>query len=326
MKVLLTGATGFLGTAVTRKLAEAGHTLRVLHRRSSSTTSIQPYTRDLRAVELTDPIETVRAASEMDAIVHLAADLSHWSAHRDRIFRTNVIGTRVMAEAAKTAGVPLFVHTSSIAAVGFSADGTPINETASNNFLPLKLLYHESKRLAEEEALDAVRYGVRVVILNPGVLYGPRSLEHTFGHTMLELAKGRVPGHPTGGLSIADVDDVAQAFVAALDRGQGGRRYLLAGTNVTYEQAFQAQAKAVGATYQGRALPSTFLALVAKGMETRSRFTGKEPRLTADNAKIAPLRMWYSNKRAEDELGYRCRSLEETLARMAAAYREAGAL
>jgi dihydroflavonol-4-reductase len=326
MRVLLTGATGFLGSRVTHELAQAGHALHAVHRAGTCTESIDRYLARASVVDLTDPVRTVRAADGMDAIVHMAADLSHWSANRERIFRTNVTGTRVMAEAAKTAGAPLFIHTSSIAAVGYSADGVPIDETADNNFRPLKLLYHESKRLAEEEALDAIRYGVRVVILNPGVLYGPRKLDHAFGHTMLELAARRVPGHPTGGLSIADVDDVARAFVVALTHGVSGERYLLAGANLTYAQAFAAQAKAAGVSYSGRALPAPFLAAVAAGFELRSNFTKKEPRLTADNAKIAPLRMWYSSAKAEKTLNYRARPLEETLERTAAAYKSAGAL
>jgi dihydroflavonol-4-reductase len=326
MNVLLTGATGFLGTQVTRVLAEAGHRLRIVHRSSSNVEPIMRYVASARVADVTDPIESVRAASGMDAVVHMAADLSHWSVNKERIFRTNVIGTRVMAEAAKTAGVALFVHTSSIAAVGYSPDGVPIGETAANNFVPLKLLYHESKRLAEEEALDAMRYGVRVVILNPGVLYGPRSLDHTFGHTMLELASKKIPGHPTGGLSIADVDDVALAFAFALEKANSGERYILAGSNLTYAQAFAAQAKAVGAAYDGKPLPALALKCAANFLETRSRFSGKEPRLTRDNAAIAPLRMWYTSARAQDQLGYRPRPLEETLERMAAAYRQAGAL
>jgi dihydroflavonol-4-reductase len=326
MNVLLTGATGFLGTQVTRVLAEAGHRLHAVHRRSSNIEPIVRFVATTRVADITDPIEGVRAAAGMDAIVHMAADLSHWSANKERIYRTNVIGTRVMAEAAKTAGVPLFVHTSSIATVGYSPDGIPIGETATNNFVPLKLLYHESKRLAEEEALDAIRYGVRVVILNPGVLYGPRSLNHTFGHTMLELAAGKIPGHPTGGLSIADVDDVALAFAFALDKANSGERYILAGTNLTYAHAFAAQAKAAGAIYDGKPLPTLALKCAANFLETRSRFSGKEPRLTRDNAAIAPLRMWYTSARAQEQLGYRPRPLNETLERMALAYRQAGVL
>jgi dihydroflavonol-4-reductase len=143
---------------------------------------------------------------------------------------------------------------------------------------------------------------------------------------MLELASGKIPGHPTGGLSIADVDDVALAFAFALDKANSGERYILAGTNLTYAQAFAAQAKAVGTIYDGKPLPTLALKCAANFLETRSRFSGKEPRLTRDNAAIAPLRMWYTSARAQEQLGYRPRSLDETLERMALAYRQAGAL
>src|SRR5581483_1916545 len=112
-----------------------------------------------------DPLAMVRAADGVDAVVHLAADLSHWRRRREHVFRTNVGGTRVTAEATKTAGVPLLLHVSSVAAVGHSADGRPIDEAHANNFVPLSLVYHESKRLAEEEANDVARYGVRVIVV-----------------------------------------------------------------------------------------------------------------------------------------------------------------
>lgn len=326
MKILLTGATGFLGSQVTRLLAEHAHQLTALQRPSSNLEKIGPYVSNFVVGDIIDPVVVSQAANGMDAIVHMAADLSHWSHHRDQIFRTNVTGTRVVAEAAKTAGVPILLHVSSVAAVGYSQDGTPIDETARNNFVPLRLIYHESKRLAEEEALDAMRYGVKVVITNPGVLYGPRDLSHTFGHTMLELAQGRIPGHPTGGVSVTDVEDAANGVVSALGGGRNGERYLLTGHNLTYAQVFERQAAAVSAQYKGRALPTPLLHAAARAFEVRSYFTGVEPRLTIDNAKIAPLLMWYDYSKAARELGYGARPLDETLERMVSAYRSAGLL
>jgi dihydroflavonol-4-reductase len=240
--------------------------------------------------------------------------------------RTNVMGTRVMVEAAKTAGVPTFLHTSSIAAVGYSADGVPIDEDAPYNFADLHLLYNDSKREAEAEVLDAQRYGVRVVIVNPGVLYGPRSLSHPFGHTMLELAAGRIPGHPSGGISVTDVQDAARGIAAALERGRTGERYLLTGHNITYGELFRRQAMLVGAAYNGRPLPGYALTAAARLFELRSRFTGVEPRLTIDNAKIGALFMYYTSSKAAAELGYSNQPVDATLERMFDEYKKAGAL
>lgn len=326
MRVLVTGASGFLGRSVTRLLSEQGHDIRILQRPTSDVEPLRAYMSSSAVGSVTDPLAMIQAADGMDAIVHLAADLSHWSAHRDRVLRTNVTGTRIVAEAAKTAGVGLLLHVSSVAAVGYSTDGIPVDESSPNNFVPLGLVYHDSKRLAEQEALDARRYGVRVVIVNPGVIYGPRPLTHTFGHTMLELARGQVPGHPTGGLSVVDVDDVAVGIVSALLLGADGARYLLAGENVSYKELFAMQAAAAGCQYRGRALPSPFLYLAARAFELRSRFDGREPRLTIDNAKIAPLRMWYSSAKAERELHFERRPIEATFERMVDAYRQIGAL
>lgn len=326
MRTLVTGATGFLGRAVTERLAREGGHVRVLHRRGSDVEPIRRYVAETVVGEITDPLAAIPAATGMDAIIHVAGDLSHWRARRERVMRTNVTGTRIVAEAAKTAGVPLLIHVSSVAAVGYSPDGSPIDETAPNNFVPLRLVYHESKRLGEEEALDVRRYGVRVVIVNPGTLYGPRSLAHPFGHTMLELARGAVPGHPSGGLSVVDVDDVAAAIAAALARGGDGERYLLAGENLTYAELFARQAAQVGIRYRGRTLPSAALHAAARAFELRARFDGREPRLTLDNARLAPLRMWYASAKAERELGFRARPAEETFERMVRAYRESGAL
>lgn len=326
MKILLTGATGFLGINVTRVLAEAGHELRVMHRRSSDVEPIRRYASALIEAEITDPVESLKAAAGNDAIVHMAADLSHWHAHRHRVMRTNVMGTRVMVEAAKTAGVPTFLHTSSIAAVGYSADGVPIDETSPYNFANLHLLYNDSKREAEGEALDGERYGLRVVIVNPGVLYGPRSQTHPFGHTMLELAADRIPGHPTGGISVTDVHDAALGMVAALERGRSGERYLLTGHNITYRELFGLQARVVGAKYRGKPLPGYALTGAARLFEVRSKFTGAEPRLTIDNAKIGALLMYYTSAKAARELEYSNRPLDATFESMLLAYRKAGAL
>lgn len=323
MKILLTGATGFLGSRVTEALARDGHRLVILHRQQSRTDRIARFAHKLVAGDITDPLAAMRGADGVDAAVHMAADLSHWRRNRDRIFRTNVIGTRIIAEAAKTACVPTLVHVSSVAAVGYAQTSKPIDETSPNNFVPLNLVYHESKRLAEEEALDAVRYGVKVVIVNPGVLYGPRDLEHPFGHTMLELAAGKVPGHPSGGLSVTDVDDAAAGIVSALTRGRNGERYLLAGHNVRYGEIFQRQARAAGVSYRGREIPTFALHLAARVFEMRSAITGNQPRLTIDNAKIAPLNMWYDCQKAIHELEYDYRPLDVTLERMAQAYRKA---
>ncbi len=326
MRIFLTGATGFLGSRVAYLLAEAGHTLTALVRPSGDRAAISPYDSQFIVGDVTDPVLLSKAVEGHEAIVHLAADLSHWRRHRDRIFRTNVIGTRVVAEAAETAGVAILIHVSSVAAVGYAETSTPIAETAPNNFIPLRLVYHESKRLAEDEAREAIDHGVRVVIVNPGTLYGPRELSHPFGHTMLELAAHKIPGHPTGGLSVTDVDDAASGILLALTKGRGGERYLLAGHNLTYEQIFRRQAETVGVVYNGRPLPAALMQIAARAFEFGSRFTGKEPRMTIDNAKIAPLRMWYDSAKAERELGYSFRPLNETFERMARHYRDAGLL
>jgi dihydroflavonol-4-reductase len=326
MRLLITGATGFLGRSLVRELAGRGHTLFSLIRPTSATEAISDYVAGVTRGDITDPLAVARAAAGADGIVHLAADLSHWSRRRERVLRTNVYGTRIVAEAAKTAGVPFLLHVSSVAAVGYSADGRPIDETHANNFSKLGLLYHESKRLAESEAFDARRYGVKVVVVNPGFVYGPRDLSHPFGHTMLEIARGSMPGHPTGGLSVVDVEDVAAGIAAALERGRDGERYLLAGENLRYADLFAASARHAGTAYSGRALPAPLLRLAAAAFEARSAFTGGEPRLTRDNAAIAPLLMWYSSAKAESDLGFVRRPLDETLARMAAAYRAAGLL
>ncbi len=326
MRIFLTGATGFLGSRVAYLLAEAGHTLAALVRPSGNREAITPYISQFIVGDVTDPIVLSKAVEGHEAIVHMAADLSHWKRHRDRIYRTNVIGTRVVAEAAKTAGVAILIHVSSVAAVGYAATDTPVTETTPNNFVPLHLVYHESKRLAEAEAAEAMDDGVRVIIVNPGTLYGPRDLSHPFGHTMLEIAGGKIPGHPTGGLSVTDVDDAASGILLALAKGENGQRYLMTGHNLPYEQIFRRQAEMIGVPYTGHAFPPGLMQLAARAFEIRSRFTGQEPRLTLDNAKIAPLRMWYDSGKAIRSLGYRFRPLDETFERMIRHYRDAGLL
>ena len=327
MKVLVTGATGFLGRPVVRRLAIEGHTLFALARPNGEVESLAAYLAGVRRGDITDPLAMARAADGVEAIVHLAAEISHWPARRNAMMRTNAYGTRVVAEAAKTAGVERFLHCSSVSAVGYSSDGNPLDETATNNFPPLHLAYHESKRIAEEEALDVRHYGVHVAIVNPSFIYGPREPgTRPMSQALLEIATGRAPAHPTGGLCVVGVVEAGAGIAAALLRARDGERYILGAENVRYGELFARAARQAGTVYRGRAIPAAVLRAAAFACDVRARFDGREPLLTRDAALVAPLFTWFSHAKAERELGFSPRPLDATLERTARALRDAGEL
>ncbi|MBV9102362.1 MAG: NAD-dependent epimerase/dehydratase family protein [Candidatus Eremiobacteraeota bacterium] len=326
MRLLVTGATGFLGRRVVRDLAIRGHHVSAFLRSTSDAAPIREYVGKTVVGSITDPLAMVRAADSSDAVIHLATQHGTRGSHDSDLFRTNVAGTRVTAEAVKTAAVPFLLHVSSVAAVGYSTDGRPIDERHENNFVPLQLRYHESRRLAEEEASDVRRYGVRVVIVNPAVLCGPCRLRGSFGEAVFVRVSGMVRWNPTGGICVVDVDDAARGVVAALERGRDGERYILGGENVTYADLYRRAGAAAGLQYRGRPLQGTLLHGLATLNEAWGYMRKNPVSFGFAEATLAPLFLWYSSAKAERELQFSPRPLEAILQQLILGYRRDGLL
>ncbi|MEA2791438.1 MAG: dihydroflavonol-4-reductase, partial [Acetobacteraceae bacterium] len=231
MTTLVTGATGFVGSAVARALAARGHTLRLLTRPSSDRRNLDGLDAEVVTGDLTDPDSLVRAAAGCRYVVHVAADYRFWVPDPDTMLRANVDGAVAMVRAAARAGAERIVHCSSVAALGQIGDGTPADETTPAIEADFVGIYKRSKYLAEKAVLDlARRDGLPVVVVNPAAPVGPRDIKPTpTGKMILDAAAGRVPAYIDTGLNIVHVDDVAEGHVLALEKGTVGERYILGG-------------------------------------------------------------------------------------------------
>jgi dihydroflavonol-4-reductase len=309
MTTLVTGATGFVGSAVARTLAMRGHDLRLLARPTSDRRNLAGLDAEIVTGDLTDPASLARAAAGCRYVFHVAADYRFWVPDPDAMLRANVDGALAMVRAAAQAGAERIVHCSSVAALGQIGDGTPADEATPTNEADFVGIYKRSKYLAEKAVLDlARRDGLPVVVVNPAAPVGPRDIKPTpTGKMIRDAATGRVPAYIDTGLNIVHVDDVAEGHVLALEKGRVGQRYVLGGENMLLKDILALVSDVVHRRAPSICLPEAVVWPAAFVMEKLAKFTGIAPMMTRDHLKMARKKMFYSSAKAAAELGYKPR-------------------
>ena len=314
MKLLLTGATGFLGKTVARRLAAAGHELRLLVRETSVLTGL-PENAEMVRGDVTDHDSMRRAALGCQAVVHMAALVKMWVRDRARFDAVNVGGLLNALAAAREAGARL-VYTSSFIAVGPA--GPDAADESHHHPGRYRNDYERTKAVADGLAQQAIDAGQDVVRLYPGVVYGPGEL--TDGNLVVKMIAdhlhGRLPGVVGPGdrlWSYAFVEDVAEGHLRALERGRAGERYFLAGENVTMDALFAVIADLTGVRAPRRHIPYGVAWALGLGMWGWAELTGHEPKLTHQVVNVFREHWSYSSQKAEAELGYKSRPLREGL-------------
>ena len=325
---LVTGATGFVGSAVARALIADGHTVRVLARPASDRRNVADLPVEVFCGDLTDRASLDRALADCTALFHVAADYRLWTRDPAAMHRTNVVGTRWIMEAAQAAGVARIVYTSSVATLGHDALGQAADETTPASLADMIGPYKKSKFLAEREVLRMIaEAALPAVIVNPSTPLGPRDIKPTpTGRLIVEAAKGHMPGFVDTGLNIVHVEDVAAGHLAAFARGRVGERYVLGGQNMTLAELLGAIAAHMGRRAPRFKLPHGAVLPVALLAELAARVGGGEPFVTRDGVRMARKRMFFSSAKAERELGYRARPASEALADAIAWFRQGGYL
>lgn len=306
---LVTGATGFVGSAVARALLARGQAVRVLVRRGSDRANLAGLEVDLAEGDLTDPASLARAVVGCRHVFHVAADYRIWVPDPAAMLRANVDGTTALMLAAAEAGAERIVYCSSVAALGLTKDGSPADETTPVSEASVVGIYKKSKFRAEQAVLALVRdRGLPAVIVNPAAPIGPRDIKPTpTGKMIADAASGRMPAYVDTGLNVVHVDDVAQGHLLALDRGRIGERYILGGENLTLAQVLAMVATQVGRTPPRIKLARELLWPLALACEGLAALTGREPLVTRDHLRMARKLMFFSSAKAEVELGYRPR-------------------
>ena len=328
MKTLVTGATGFVGSAVARRLAARGHALRLLTRASSDRSNLAGLDAEVVVGDLTDPASLDRAAAGCRYVVHVAADYRIWVPVPDDMLRANVDGALAMVRAAANAGAERIIHCSSVAALGLIGDGSVSDETTPARESDFIGVYKRSKFLAERAVLDlARRDNLPVVVVNPAAPVGPRDIKPTpTGKMILDAAAGRVPAYIDTGLNIVHVDDVAEGHVLALERGRIGERYILGGENMLLKDVLALVATVAGRRPPSIRLPEGVVWPAAYLMEQFARLTGIPPLMTRDHLKMARKKMFYSSAKAMAELGYSPRPVRQAVEDAVAWFRANGML
>lgn len=325
----VTGATGLLGYAIAEVLRQDGIGVSALTRSGELpgdlvSLGVEPVRGDL------DSRERLAAAMRGTRLVfHAAADVNMWRNRWADSLRTNVTGTRNLLAAAQRAGVEKVVYTSSASTIGKPPPGgavVTLDERDEYNLGDLQMVYPHTKWLGELAVAEAVDSGLDAVITHPTMILGPGDWKGNLLPLFRGTSKGTLLVAPRGYRSTCDVRDVARGHLLAAERGVAGERYILSGESMPSRELFQRIARAVGGRGPLFTLPDKVLLGVGKVSESLADLTGRAPAVSWEMAYQATLRVRITSAKAERELGYRSRPLEESLQDSVAWYRARGML
>jgi dihydroflavonol-4-reductase len=305
--VLVTGAAGFIGSAVARAALRHGYAVRILVRASSPRRNLAGLDADLFEADMRDQPAVERALLGARCLLHVAADYRLWAREPDEVARNNIDGTAAVMRAALAAGVERVVYTSSVATLRVGPD--TLAATEDQPLAPHEAVgaYKRSKVQAERLVERMVaEQGLPAVIVNPSTPVGARDVRPTpTGRIIVEAACGRMPAFVETGLNLVDVEDVAEGHLLALARGRVGERYILGGDNLMLRDLLGEIARLTGRPAPRMRLPRAPLVPLAHAAQALARLSGKEPFLTVDGLKMSRNRMFFSSDKAAAELGYR---------------------
>src|SRR5580698_10209664 len=331
MLAFVTGATGFLGSHVARVLADQGANLRLLVRPTSNLKNLEGLKAETATGDLRDAASLEKAMTGCDAVFHVAADYRLWLRDPAEMYRSNVAGTRAILEAARKNNVQRVVYTSSVATVGFTANGQPADEDSPVVLADMIGHYKRSKFMAEQLALEAGRNGggrngMDVVTVNPTTPIGEQDVKPTpTGRIVLDFLKHKFPAYVETGLNLVDVRECARGHISAMQRGTSGERYILGGENLTLKQILDKLGEITGLTSPRIKLPYFFA--FATGVVDEAiigRLMGREPRATVDTVRMGKKKMFASSAKAQRELEWRIIPVDGALRRAVEWFRANG--
>lgn len=316
MTTLVTGASGFIGSAVVRELLARGQSVRVLIRAGSDRRNLEGLPIEVAIGDLASPASLKAATAGCKALYHVAADYRLWVPRPEAMYRANVDGTRALVLAAAEAGIERVVYTSSVAVLGLRADGEPADEATPASASDMIGHYKRSKFLAEQAIRELTeRHGLPIVTVYPTAPIGPRDVRPTpTGRIILEAARGRVPAYVDTGLNVVHVDDVAHGHRLAFERGRTGERYILGGQNLRLVEILRMVAQVTGRPPPRWRIAYPLALLAAVVAEGGARITRRDPFITLDGVRMSRKRMFFTTAKAERELGFRSRPAEHAIA------------
>ena len=304
MDALVTGGTGFVGANLVRELLADGHTVRVLARPGGDRRALAGCAVEIVDGDLLDAASLRRAVTGVRHVYHAAADYRLWAPDPRVLYRANVDGTRHLLAAATEAGAERIVYTSTVGAVGIPKDGGPGDERTPVGLADMVGAYKASKFLAERVADEFAARGVPVVAVNPSAPIGPWDVKPTpTGRMIVDFLRGRMVGSLDTGLNVVHVADVARGHILAGDRGRIGERYILGHQNLSLLEIFALLAGLTGIRAPRFRVPYALAWATAAAMEGVSRVTRRPPAVALTAVRMARKRMFFSARKAVEELG-----------------------
>lgn len=326
MTTLVTGASGFVGSAVARQLLAQGHEVRALVRPGGDRRNLQGLALSLVEGDLGDPDSLRRAVAGCQWLFHIAADYRLWVPDPQAMLRVNVAGTETLLKQAGDAGVKRIIYTSSVAALGVNPDRSPADEETPARLENMIGHYKRSKFIAEQAVRKlAATQGLPVVIVNPAAPLGPRDVKPTpTGRIVLDTLRGKMPAYVDTGLNVVHVDDAARGHLLAFEKGEPGERYILGGENMTLKAILDAVCACAGLAPPRIRLPRAPLYPVAWLAEGWARLSGTTPPVTVDGLRMAGKFMHFSSAKARQALGYQPRPAREAIEDAVAWFKDNG--
>ena len=302
--VLVTGATGFIGSNLATALLQHGCSVRILRRPGSDLRAVGSLNVEHALGDVRDKESVKSAMKGCDTVFHTAAIISYWKKERPLMFDVNIGGTRNVVESCIELGIEKLVHTSSIAAIGFPENGTTADETNAFSWERYDVGYRISKFEAEKEVHRGVERGLNAVMVNPSVVIGERDIHFHGGQLIRDIYRKKIFFYVAGGMNIVYVGDVVRGQILAAECGRTGERYILSGENLTHKEIISTIAEVVGGIKPLFQMPPACVRLVAAVSEGIANGLGRPPWVTRELLAGSHLSYHFSCRKAETELGY----------------------
>lgn len=313
MKKLVTGSTGFIGSAIVRELIKDGEEVKVLIRKTSDTRNIDNLAVEIAYGDIRDGDSMKKALKDCDTLYFTAAYFAHWAPDPELLYDVNVGGTKASLKAALEAGVEKVVYTSTNNAIAASGP-VPANEEKAFNYWKSGDHYSMSKYIAENEARIFVTRGLPVVMVNPTLVIGINDIKPSpSGQMIIDVVKQKMPGYIDGGINIIDVEDVARGHILAAKKGRVGERYLFGNKNITVSNYFKLIADIAGVKPPTIKIPYHLALGLGYVFEFGAFITKKPPVVTASEVRIGKMKEWYDCSKAVNELGLPQTSIHMTI-------------
>jgi len=326
MKTFITGATGFLGSALARELVSRGEHVVALARPASDRSNLSGLDIEIATGDLLDEASLRAALKGCGRVYHAAAEYVLWSRDPGLLYRTNVDGTNNLLRAARSAGVERVVYTSTVGTLGNPGDGRPGTEATTVSISDMVGDYKKSKFLAEQAAVEFGRSGLPVVIVNPSTPVGPRDIKPTpTGKMIVDFLNGKMAAYLDSGLNLIDVRDAAVGHILAMERGIPGEKYILGHRNMSLKDIFSLLSGMTGIPAPRVRLPYGFVLPIAMISTAVADIITKRPPLApVDAVRMAKKKMFFDGSKAVRELGLPQSPVEDALQAAIDWFREAG--